>query len=70
MFAMHIQDLGTLVVSSDEEGDMPLANGGSGGDVSVDVKTIMAALAQYQGFPGYQINVCLCIQLMVLSWFS
>ena len=64
MFAMHIQDLGTLVVSSDEEGDMPLANGGSGGDVSVDVKTIMA------GFPGYQINVCLCVQLMVPSWFS
>lgn len=58
---MRWQDLGLLVVSSDEEGEMPLARGGSvgesHGDVSVDVNTIMEALVQYQEFPGYQINV-------------
>ena len=68
---MRWQDLGLLVVSSDEEGEMPLARGGSvgesHGDVSVDVNTIMEALVQYQEFPGYQINVWyVCIYIYVL----
>ena len=59
---MHLQDLGPLVVSSDEEGEMPLAHGGpsggSHGHAPVEMNTIMEALAQYQEFPGYQINIC------------